>query len=120
VGEVLVEVDPAPLGPLPVLTGFENHGGATSLRDGAVALGRVVAGVGNGGGDRTEGAVQGHIVGTYLHGPVLARNPALADRLLSWALGDTSLDPLDDGASESLREERLAAVGGRRRLRRHK
>ncbi len=123
VGEVLAEVDPAPLGPLPVLTGFENHGGVTSLRDGAVALGRVVAGVGNGGGDGTEGAVHGHIVGTYLHGPVLARNPALADRLLSWALGDLSLDPLDDGASESLREERLAAVGGRRRLRplrRHK
>ncbi len=119
VGEVLVEVDPAPLGPLPPLTGFENHGGVTSLGDGTVALGRVVAGVGNGGGDGTEGAVHGRIVGTYLHGPVLARNPALADRLLSWALGDLALDPLDDGESESLREERLAAVGRRRRLRRH-
>jgi lipid II isoglutaminyl synthase (glutamine-hydrolysing) len=120
VGEVLVEVDPSPLGPLPVLSGFENHGGATSLRDGTVPLGRVVAGVGNGGGDGTEGAVQGRVVGTYLHGPVLARNPALADLLLSWAIGDTPLEPLDDGASESLREERLAAVGGRRRWRRHK
>jgi lipid II isoglutaminyl synthase (glutamine-hydrolysing) len=120
VGEVLVEVDPTPLGPLPMLTGFENHGGVTSLGDGAVALGRIVAGVGNGGGDGTEGAVQGRIVGTYLHGPVLARNPALADGLLSWALGGQPLDPLDDGASDSLREERLAAVGGRRRLRRHR
>jgi lipid II isoglutaminyl synthase (glutamine-hydrolysing) len=119
VGEVLVDVDQSPLGTLPVLTGFENHGGATTLRDGTVALGRVVVGVGNGGGDGTEGAVQGRVVGTYLHGPVLARNPALADRLLSWALGDIRLDPLDDGASESLREERLAAVGGRRRRRRH-
>jgi lipid II isoglutaminyl synthase (glutamine-hydrolysing) len=117
VGEVLVEVDPASLGALPVLTGFENHGGTTSLRDGTVPLGRVTAGVGNGDGDGTEGAVQGRVVGTYLHGPVLARNPALADRLLSWALGDgeTSLGPLDDGVAESLREERLAAVGGKRR-----
>ncbi len=119
VGEVLVEVDPSLFGPLPVLTGFENHGGVTTLRDGTVALGRVVAGVGNG-EDDAEGAVQGHVVGTYLHGPVLARNPALADRLLSWVLGDAPLAPLDDGAAESLREERLAAVGGRRHRRRHR
>ena len=61
VGEVLVEVDPSPLGPLPVLTGFENHGGATSLGDGTLPLGQVLAGVGNGGGDGTEGAVQGRV-----------------------------------------------------------
>ena len=120
VGEVLVDVDPSLLGPVPVLTGFENHGGVTTLRDGTVALGRVVAGVGNGDDEGTEGAVQGHVVGTYLHGPVLARNPALADRLLSWVLGDAPLGPLDDGAAESLREERLAAVGGRRRRRRRR
>jgi lipid II isoglutaminyl synthase (glutamine-hydrolysing) len=57
-------------------------------------------------------------VGTYLHGPVLARNPALADRLLGWALGEADLPPLDDSASEMLRAERLAAMG-RRRRRRH-
>lgn len=118
VGEVLVDVDPDVLGPLPALTGFENHGGTTARREGAAALGRVVVGVGNGAGDRSEGAVEGRVVGTYLHGPVLARNPAMADRLLSWALGDVTLDPLDDLASESLREERLASVGGRRRRRR--
>jgi hypothetical protein len=118
VGEVLVEVDPDSLGPLPPLTGFENHGGATSLQEGTAALGRVVAGVGNGAGDGSEGAVQGRVVGTYLHGPVLARNPALADRLLAWALGDVALVPLDDEASESLREERLATVGSKRHRRR--
>jgi lipid II isoglutaminyl synthase (glutamine-hydrolysing) len=118
VGEVLVDVDPAALGPLPTLTGFENHGGATSRAEGTPALGQIVVGVGNGVGDGSEGAVQGRIVGTYLHGPVLARNPALADRLLSWALGDDSLAPLDDGESESLRKERLVAVGGKRRRRR--
>jgi CobQ-like glutamine amidotransferase family enzyme len=49
---------------------------------------------------------------------VLARNPALADHLLSWALGDATLDAVDDEASESLRQERLATVGGKRRRRR--
>jgi len=115
VGEVLVDVDPDTMGPLPTLTGFENHGGATARREATAALGRVVVGVGNGAGDRSEGAVEGRVVGTYLHGPVLARNPALADRLLSWALGDVTLDPLDDEESEGLREERLASVGGKRR-----
>jgi hypothetical protein len=52
-----------------------------------------------------------------MHGPVLARNPALADLLLAWALGEETLEPLDDSASEQLRDERLATVGGRRRWR---
>jgi len=116
VGEVLAE--PVGIDGLPVLTGFENHGGRTRLGEGTVALGRVSAGVGN--GDGGEGAVRGRVVGTYLHGPVLARNPALADTLLSWALDDAALQPLDDSASESLREERLAAVRPRRRLRRRR
>jgi lipid II isoglutaminyl synthase (glutamine-hydrolysing) len=105
---------------LPTLTGFENHGGRTTLDDGVVPLATVTAGVGNGGGDGTEGAVSGRVVGTYLHGPVLARNPALADLLLGWALGDdVTLAPLDDAAAQSLREERLTA-NGKRRFRRRK
>jgi hypothetical protein len=87
----------------------------TALAEGAVPLGRVTAGVGN--GDGSEGAVRGRVIGTYMHGPVLARNPALADLLLAWALGEETLEPLDDSASEQLREERLATVGGRRRWR---
>ena len=77
--------------------------------------------MGNGGGDGTEGAWSGRVVGTYLHGPVLARNVALADLLLGWALGDGGdglLTPLDDAEEDALRSERLAAVpssgGGRR------
>ena len=119
VGEVVSE-PAADLGApeLPTLTGFENHGGRTSIGGGVVPLARVTAGIGNGGGgDRhgTEGAVAGHIIGTYLHGPVLARNPALADLLLSWALGVgiDELAPLDDSAAESLRAERLRARGRR-------
>jgi CobQ-like glutamine amidotransferase family enzyme len=121
VGEVLA--DPEPIGTqgggtrLPVLTGFENHAGRTTLGPTVHPLGAVGVGVGNGGG--TEGAVSGRVVGTYLHGPVLARNPALADLLLGWALDDARpLEPLDDAREDALRAERLATVRrrGRRRL----
>jgi CobQ-like glutamine amidotransferase family enzyme len=112
VGEVVAEVTGVAL---PELTGFENHGGATTLAPGAVPLARVRAGIGNGDGSGTEGAVAGHVLGTYLHGPVLARNPALADLLLCWALHTDGLAPLDDAAELALRHERLGAAGTSRR-----
>ncbi|MDQ4070039.1 MAG: glutamine amidotransferase, partial [Actinomycetota bacterium] len=93
---------------LPELTGYENHGGVTTLGPTAEPLGRVVVGHGNDGGDGTEGIVNGRIVATYLHGPVLARNPALADYLLSSVLGP--LEPLDDPEVDDLRKERLHAA----------
>jgi CobQ-like glutamine amidotransferase family enzyme len=65
--------------------------------------------VGNGDRHRTEGVVAGRIVGTYLHGPVLARNPALADLLLEWVVG-RPLPPLEVPAVERLREERLRSL----------
>ena len=117
VGEILVEANPE-VG-LPALSGYENHAGLTDLGPGATALGRVEVGVGN--GDGTEGALQGRVVGTYLHGPALARNPALADLILSWFAGE--LEPLDDSEISDLREERRAFVAaevtrrpGRRKL----
>jgi CobQ-like glutamine amidotransferase family enzyme len=82
-----------------------------------VALATVTRGIGNGDKARTEGAVGDRVLGTYLHGPVLARNPALADLLLSWALGTDGLAPLDDAAEDTLREERFGAAGGHRRRR---
>jgi CobQ-like glutamine amidotransferase family enzyme len=96
---------------LPPLTGFENHGGSTTLGSGASPLARVIRGIGNGDGSTTEGAICGRVLGTYLHGPVLARNPALADLLLEWALEVDVLAPLDDSAQEALRRERLTAAG---------
>jgi CobQ-like glutamine amidotransferase family enzyme len=101
VGEILVE--PAAEFGLPVLTGYENHAGQTERGPAARPLGSVVAVVGN--GDGSEGAVQGRVVGTYLHGPVLARNPALADMLLSWVVGEVK--PLDDAEADELRRERI-------------
>ncbi|MDQ3896429.1 MAG: glutamine amidotransferase [Actinomycetota bacterium] len=106
VGEVVAT--PAPELDLPELTGYENHGGVTTLGPTARPLARVVVGHGNDGGDGTEGIVNGRVIGTYLHGPVLARNPALADHLLSSVLGP--LDPLDEPEVEELRKERLHAA----------
>ena len=103
IGEVVV--DPAP--PLPRLTGFENHGGRTTLGPGVAPLGRVVSGGGNGDGSGTDGALAERLVGTYLHGPVLPRNPALADQVLRWVVGDLPL--LDSAWEERLRAARIAA-----------
>lgn len=100
-----------PDGSTSLITGFENHGGFTRLGPGAAPLGEVVSGVGNG-YDSTEGAVAGKVVATYPHGPVLARNPDLADHLLELALGH-GLDPLDRPEIDELRRQRLTAAGVR-------
>lgn len=108
IGELVVEPTAFDL---PLLTGFENHGGITELGPDATPLGRVKVGHGNGVGG-VEGVVSGRVLGTYLHGPALARNPALADLLLSWVTG--ALQPLDEPLIDRLRSERLsAALGGR-------
>ena len=109
VGELRGEIDPR-LG-LPALSGFENHGGRTHLGTGVAPLARVTGGIGNDG--QTEGAWHGKILGTYSHGPALARNPAIADLLLRWAIGADSLAPVDDTWTDRLRGERLAAAGPR-------
>lgn len=104
IGELLAEPTAA-LG-LPILTGYENHGARTTPGSTARVLGHVRAGCGN--GDGSEGVLTGRVLGTYLHGPALARNPALADLVLSWVTGP--LDPLPDVEVGALRAERIAAV----------
>jgi CobQ-like glutamine amidotransferase family enzyme len=99
IGEVVVEPD----APLPLLTGFENHSGRTRLGAGTRPLGAVRVGGGN--GDGVDGVLGERILGTYLHGPVLPRNPALADFLLEWVVGP--LPPLESPFEERLRAERL-------------
>ncbi|WBB67266.1 glutamine amidotransferase [Micromonospora sp. WMMD812] len=106
VGELAGDIDPR-LG-IPPLSGFENHGGRTHLGPGVSPLARVTTGIGNDGA--TEGAWRGKLLGTYSHGPALARNPALADLLLRWATGVHQLPPVDDTWSDRLRSERRAAV----------
>ena len=86
------------------LVGYENHSGLTELGPGVRPLGRTDLGRGNNGRDRTEGAVRDNVIGTYLHGPVLAKSPRFADELLRRALArrgeSIELEPLDDTLAE--------------------
>jgi len=107
VGEVTVQPT-ARLGADP-LTGYENHGGVTRLGVDVEPMGTVLSGKGNDDGLGSEGALKGKVVGTYLHGPVLARNPQFADVLLQWATG-SELKPLDDVEVDALRGERFNAA----------
>jgi lipid II isoglutaminyl synthase (glutamine-hydrolysing) len=106
VGE-LASIDASGLD-LGTMTGYENHAGRTHLGSGVGPLGTVQSGIGNGAVDRSEGAIAGRVVGTYMHGPALARNPVLADLLLSWIVGP--LPALDDSDVAGLRAERLVAA----------
>lgn len=83
------------------LVGFENHGGRTYLGKNIKPLGKVISGFGNNGEDETEGAVYKNSFGTYLHGPILPKNPHFADLLIKLALEKKyqkiiNLSPLDD------------------------
>ena len=83
------------------LVGFENHSGKTYLKKGALPLGMVVKGFGNGGTVQTEGCIYKNAIGTYMHGSLLPKNPKLADWLLKKALEgkyrkEINLEPLDD------------------------
>lgn len=82
------------------IVGFENHGGRTHLGAGVEPLGEVLSGYGNDGVSGQEGCIQDHIIGTYVHGPLLPKNPGVADWLIAQALerryGTAELEPLDD------------------------
>jgi hypothetical protein len=108
VGEVVAEATDSNI---QTLTGFENHRGRTRLGGDATPLGRVVSGTGN--GDGTDGVLTSSVVGTYLHGPVLARNPTLADFILSRATG-RALPTLEVPAETAARQLHLGQARRRR------
>jgi lipid II isoglutaminyl synthase (glutamine-hydrolysing) len=113
IGDVLLECDFGDGSP--TLAGFENHAGRTLLDPGAEPLGRVVAGHGNDGKSGYEGCRVANAVGTYLHGPLLPRNPWLADWLLGKAIGE-DLEPLPDKLereAHAVAAERARRRGGR-------
>jgi CobQ-like glutamine amidotransferase family enzyme len=78
-----------------VVVGFENHSGKTTLGPGVKPFGRVIAGAGNNGSDGTEGAVRDNVYATYLHGPVLPKNPWLTDALIGIALSRKASQPIE-------------------------
>jgi hypothetical protein len=113
IGDVLLECDFDPSGPR-TLAGFENHAGRTRVDEGAEPLGRVIHGFGNDGASGYEGCRLGRAIGTYLHGPLLPRNPWFADWVLAQALAHRlgeppELEPLPDEL-----EQRAHGVAARR------
>ena len=107
IGNVVVE------SPYGRLVGFENHSGQTTLDPGQEPLGTVSKGYGNTSDGHVEGARSANVIGTYLHGPILPKNPRLTDHLILTALnrrlGVTELAPLDDAV-----ERRAADVAALR------
>jgi len=111
IGNVAIEVELAP-GQREVLAGFENHGGRTYLGPAGRPLGRVLKGHGNNGKDGYEGARDGSVIGTYLHGPLLPKNVWLADWLIGAALGLTDpLPELDDRLELAAHADARRAAG---------
>ncbi len=111
VGNVAIEVELAP-GTRRVLAGFENHAGHTVLGPATRPLGRVLKGHGNDGRSGQEGARDGNLVGTYMHGPLLPKNAWFADWLIAAALGGTEkLEPLDDRLEIAAHADARRAAG---------
>lgn len=106
-------------GPARTLVGFENHGGRTYLGENLQPLGKVLYGYGNNGTDKTEGAVYNNVIGTYLHGSLLPKNPWLTDHLLQKALAyrhqDITLRELDDSLEIEAHRAALKLAKGRSR-----
>lgn len=97
------------------VVGFENHSGATVLGAGQAPFGRVVVGHGNNGTDGTEGARTHNVIGSYLHGPILPANPAVADALIAAAAELATgrpfePEPLDDSLAEQARTRQIARL----------
>ena len=104
------------------VAGFENHAGRTELGAGATPLGAVLAGHGNSGVSGDEGCTRLRAIGTYLHGPLLPRNPWLADHILGWALehrtgSAAELVPLDDTMEMAAHAVAVGRAHGDRRER---
>lgn len=116
IGDVVLEVTLQ--GRTATVVGYENHAGRTHLGGGCTPLGRLRRGRGNNGADGCEGAVAGRTVGTYLHGPLLPKNPWLADTLLGWALDHAGrpaeLAPLDDDIEYAAHAVAQTRAGKRR------
>ncbi|OPL10423.1 MAG: glutamine amidotransferase [Firmicutes bacterium ML8_F2] len=107
--------------PPKTLVGFENHAGKTYLGSSVQPLGTVLTGFGNNGSDKTEGAVYKNVIGTYLHGSLLPKNPWLTDYLLGKALSyrgtPVKLASLDDSLEQRAHDSAIALARSRRHKR---
>jgi CobQ-like glutamine amidotransferase family enzyme len=104
IGNIIVKTENA------TIIGFENHGGRTYLEDKILAFGKIQKGFGNNGEDGTEGILFKNSIGTYFHGPILPKNPEIADFLIQKAIemkyGEkVELEPLDDSLGKKAKDE---------------
>ena len=110
IGPVVLDTDFGPV------VGYENHSGSTVLGDGQQPFGRVRHGLGNNGSDGTEGARRHNVVGSYLHGPILPANPALADGLLeiaaTRATGSWQPASVDDSFAHEAQQRQVRRLVG--------
>ena len=100
------------------VVGFENHSGATVLGSGQAPFGMVRVGHGNNGQDHTEGARTHHVIGSYLHGPILPANPAVSDALIAAAAERATgrpfePEPIDDSLADEARTRQIARLRAR-------
>ncbi len=115
IGNIVIRITNNQLPITNYLVGFENHGGRTYLGKNLKPLGEVIVGYGNNGEDKKEGCVYKNAIGTYLHGPILPKNPHLADFLIKLALskkaeGEVELKKLEDGVEWKAHESLLAKL----------
>ena len=89
------------------IIGYENHSGQTFLDKTVTPLGQVIKGAGNNMIDANEGVRYNNVIATYLHGPILPKNPQIADFLINEALSrrGISIDPETDKIDDSLANE---------------
>lgn len=107
IGDIVIE--PQVDGLSDLIVGFENHGGRTFLGKKIKPLGKVIKGHGNN-DNGYEGAIYKNSIGTYLHGPILPKNPALADYLIAKAIGVNNLKPLDDNIENAARDSVISSL----------
>lgn len=110
IGNVVVEIDNIKI------VGFENHGGRTYLGEKVKPLGKIIKGFGNNGIDKTEGVIYKNSFGSYLHGPILPKNPEIADLLIKLALekkygSPINLSPLEDSLETQARNAIAKRLG---------
>lgn len=110
IGNVVAEINSETIKlPTTKIVGFENHGGRTYLGESAKPFAKVIKGFGNNGEDGTEGVVYHNAIGSYLHGPLLPKNPQIADWLIAKALEikykkEIALESFDDSLEQKAKE----------------
>lgn len=117
VGDIIIQTD------FGEIFGYENHSGATILQENQAAFGEILKGFGNNGNDKSEGARSFNSFGSYLHGPILSKNPNFADEIIRLAIerkfDQKTLQARDEDSAVELKKIDDLAKKAREILRKH-